>query len=211
MNRSKRFAIIIILVTNAIIISFLESFIPVPIPVPGIKLGLGNIITMIAIVFLGFKDVLFIVLVRCFVVAILTRGVMMLAFSLTGGILSALVMWLLYRKLSRFFSIKGISIAGAIVHNTTQITIASFILGQAVVFYYLPILLISAVVTGLVTGSIGELAINEINKKEIFKKDPEPHESAEEQVALKPGDDRELIHTGTNDNKEVQDSGVEGN
>lgn len=181
MNRNKRFAIIIILVTNAIIISFLESFIPVPIPVPGIKLGLGNIITMIAIAFLGLKDVLFIVAVRCFVVAILTRGVMMLAFSLTGGILSALAMWLLYKKLSKFFSIKGISIAGAIVHNTTQLTVASFILGQMVVLYYLPILLVSAVVTGLITGSIGELAINEVRKKGVFGKEPNALEDNKEQ------------------------------
>lgn len=169
MSKNKRYALIIILVTNAILISFLESFIPIPIPVPGIKLGLGNIITMIAIVFLGWKDVLFIVLVRSFVVAILTRGVMMLAFSLSGGILSAIIMLLLYKKLSRFLSIKGISIAGAITHNTAQIVVASLILGQIIVLYYLPILLISAVVTGLITGSIGEMAINEINKKEVFK------------------------------------------
>lgn len=169
MNKNKKYALIIILVTNAILISFLESFIPIPVPVPGIKLGLGNIITMIAIVFLSWKDVLFIVLVRSFVVAILTRGVMMLAFSLSGGILSALVMLLLYKKLSKFLSIKGISIAGAITHNTVQIVVASFILGQVVVLYYLPVLLISAVITGLITGSIGEMAINEIGKKEVFK------------------------------------------
>lgn len=169
MSKNKRYALIIILVTNAIIISFLESFIPIPIPVPGIKLGLGNIITMIAIVFLGWKDVLFIVFVRSFVVAILTRGVMMLAFSLSGGILSAIVMLLLYKKLSRFLSIKGISIAGAITHNTAQIVVASFILGQVVVLYYLPVLLISGVITGLITGSIGEMAIKEISKKEVFK------------------------------------------
>ncbi|BAE85693.1 Gx transporter family protein [Desulfitobacterium hafniense] len=206
MNRNKRFAIIIILVTNAIIISFLESFIPVPIPVPGIKLGLGNIITMIAIAFLGLKDVLFIVVVRCFVVAILTRGVMMLAFSLTGGLLSALVMWLLYKKLSRFFSIKGVSIVGAIVHNTTQITVASFILGQVVVFYYLPILLISAVVTGLITGSIGELAINEVSKKDIFAKTAEPDVNEEEQIPFKSEEDEDLpraeIKTGMIERRE---------
>ena len=192
MNRNKRFAIIIILVTNDIIISFLESFIPVPIPVPGIKLGLGNIITMIAIVFLGFKDVLFIVAVRCFVVAILTRGVMMLAFSLSGGILSAIVMWLLYKKLARFFSIKGISISGAIVHNVTQLTVASLILGQVVVLYYLPVLLVSAVVTGLITGSIGELAINEVRKKGILDKEQMTTEDNEEQVNAAFGVNNEL-------------------
>lgn len=168
MNKNKKYAVIIILVTNAILISFLESFIPVPVPVPGVKLGLGNIITMIAIAFLGLKDVLFIVVVRSFVVAVLTRGVMMLAFSLSGGILSALVMWLFYKKFSKFFSIKGVSIAGAIVHSTAQIVVASMILGQVVVMFYLPILLISSVITGLITGSIGELAINEVRKKGVF-------------------------------------------
>lgn len=168
MNRNKRLAVLIILVTNAIIISFLESFIPIPAPVPGIKLGLGNIITMIAIAFLGFKDVLAIVVIRCFVVAVLTRGVMMLAFSLSGGILSAVVMWVLYKKLNEHFSIKGISIVGAIVHNITQLTVASFILGQIVVLYYLPVLMVSAVVTGMITGSIGELSIREMEKRQIF-------------------------------------------
>jgi heptaprenyl diphosphate synthase len=169
MSKNKKYALIIILVTNAIVISFLESFIPIPVPVPGVKLGLGNIITMIAISFLGLNDVIFIVVVRCFVIAILTRGVMMLAFSLSGGILSALVMWILYKKLQEVFSIKGISVIGAIVHNTTQVLVASLILGQVVVMFYLPVLLISSVVTGLITGSIGELAINEIRRKDLFK------------------------------------------
>jgi len=169
MNKNRKYALIIILVTNAIIISFLESFIPIPVPIPGVKLGLGNIITMIGIAFLGFKDVLFIVIVRSFVVAVLTRGVMMLAFSLTGGILSAVIMWLLYKKFSSFFSIKGISIAGAIVHSTAQVVVAAMILGQTVVLLYLPILLVSSVVTGLITGSIAELSINEVRKKGVFE------------------------------------------
>lgn len=168
MDKNRRYAIIIILVTNAILISLLESFIPIPIPVPGIKLGLASIITLIAIVFLPLKDVLLVVAIRCFVVALLTRGIMMLAFSLTGGILSALLMAFLYKKLSKFFSIKGISVVGAIVHNTTQITVASFLLAEAVILLYLPILLVSAVITGFITGTIGEMAISEVKKKELL-------------------------------------------
>ncbi|OEF98749.1 heptaprenyl diphosphate synthase [Desulfuribacillus alkaliarsenatis] len=168
MSKYKRYGLIIILVTNAILISFLELFIPVPVPVPGVKLGLANIITLLAIVFLSFKDVMLIVTMRSLVIAVLTRGVMMLAFSLTGGIMSAIVMSILYKKFSNYFSIKGISIAGAIVHNTTQIVIASLILGQVVILYYLPILLVSAVITGFITGSIAEMAITEIKKKGIF-------------------------------------------
>ena len=168
MNKNRRYAVIIILVTNAILISLLESLIPIPIPVPGIKLGLANIMTLIALVFLPLKDVLLVVTIRSFVVAVLTRGVMMLPFSLGGGILSALMMALLYKKLSRFFSIKGISVVGAIVHNTTQITVATFLLGEAVILLYLPILLVSAVITGFITGSIGEIAISEIRKKKLL-------------------------------------------
>lgn len=168
MGNNRRYAVVIILVTNAILISVLESLIPIPIPVPGIKLGLANIITLIAIVFLPLKDVLLVVTIRCFVVAILTRGIMMLAFSLTGGILSALAMFLLYKKLSNLFSIKGISILGAIVHNTAQITVASFLLADTVIILYLPVLLVSAVVTGFITGAIGEMAISEIMKKKLF-------------------------------------------
>ncbi len=168
MDKNKRYAVIIILVTNAILISLLESFIPIPIPVPGIKLGLANIITLIAIVFLRPRDVLLVVTIRCLVAALLTRGIMMLAFSLTGGILSALVMILLYKKLSRYFSIKGISVVGAIVHNTTQITVASFLLAETVIMLYLPILLISAVITGFITGTIGQIAISEIKEKGLL-------------------------------------------
>ncbi len=169
MSKYKKYAIIIILATNAILISILELLIPVPIPVPGVKLGLANIITILAIVFLNFKDVLFIVTVRSLVVALLTRGVIMLAFSLSGGILSATVMTILYKKFSNLFSIRGISITGAIVHNSTQIVVASLILGQTVIFYYLPVLMISAVITGFITGTIAELTIIEIKKKGLFK------------------------------------------
>lgn len=168
MNRNKRDAVIIILICNAILISLLELIIPIPIPIPGVKLGLANIITIIAIAFLDFKDVLTIVVLRCLVVAVLSKGITVLPFSLTGGLLSAMAMWLIYKRMSRFFSIKGISVIGAIVHNTAQLTVASLILGETVIFYYIPVLLVSAVVTGLITGSISELTVREIEKRGIF-------------------------------------------
>jgi len=169
MNKKKKDAVIIILICNAILISLLELIIPIPIPIPGVKLGLGNIITIIAIAFLDFKDVLLIVFLRCIVVAVLSKGITVLPFSLTGGLLSAIVMWLLYKTASRFFSIKGISIIGAIVHNTAQLMVASLILREAVLFYYIPILLISAIITGLITGSVSELTVREIEKKGVFE------------------------------------------
>lgn len=165
---NKRTAVIIILVCNAILISLLELIIPVPIPIPGVKLGLGNIITIIAIVFLDLKAVLLIVLLRCFVVAVFSKGILMLAFSLSGGLLSSLIMWLLYKKLSTLFSIKGISIAGALVHNTAQVLVASLILREMIILYYLPLLLVSSIVTGFITGSISDLTVREISKRGIL-------------------------------------------
>lgn len=169
MDKQKKEAVIIILIGNAILIGLLEMLIPIPIPVPGVKLGLANIITIIAIVFLDFKDVLLIVATRCMITAVLSRGITALPFSLTGGILSAMVMWLCYRKLSRFLSIKGISIMGAITHNIAQLGVASLILGESVLLFYLPVLMISAVVTGLITGIISELTVEKIKEREVFQ------------------------------------------
>lgn len=168
MDKNRKNSIIIILVTNAILISLLDFFITAPIPIPGVKLGLANVITLLGIYYLDFRSIMNIVIIRCVVVALLTRGVMTIAFSLTAGLLSALIMMVLCKKLADLFSIKGISIAGAIVHNTTQILVASLILGQTVIFYYLPVLLVAAVVTGYITGSIGEMVIREIENKGVF-------------------------------------------
>ena len=168
MNKKKRDAIIIILVCNAILISLLELIIPVPIPIPGVKLGLANIITIIAIAFLDLKDVLTIVILRCLVVGVLSKGISALPFSLSGGLLSALIMWLVYKKMVGVFSIKGISVIGAITHNAAQLIVASLILRESVILYYLPILLISAIVTGLITGTISELTVKEIKKRGIL-------------------------------------------
>ncbi len=168
MNRQRRDAVIIILICNAILISLLELIIPIPIPVPGVKLGLANIITIIAIAFLDLKDVLIIVLLRCIVVALLSKGITVLPFSLSGGVLSALAMWLVYKKMPRLFSIKGVSVVGAIIHNAAQLLVASLILGESVILYYLPVLLISAIITGLITGTISELTVREIGKRGMF-------------------------------------------
>jgi len=73
-----------------------------------------------------------------------------------------------HKKLAGLFSLKGISIVGALVHNTTQVLVASLILHELVVLYYLPILLISSVVTGFITGSISDLTVREIRKREIL-------------------------------------------
>jgi heptaprenyl diphosphate synthase len=165
MNNTKRQAVLIILVCNAIVISFLEALLPLPIPVPGVKLGLANILTILAIVFLDLKSALIIVVLRSIAVTFLSKGLFALVFGLTGGLLSAVLMWFLYKKLPDVFSIKGISIAGAIIHNSGQMAVASWLLHEALILYYLPVLAIAAVITGFFTGSICEMVIGELKKR----------------------------------------------
>ena len=167
-SNNKRYAINIILVCNAVLLSYIEMLVPIPIPVPGTKIGFANIIIIIAIAFLNYKDVVFIMIFKCLVSAFLSKGIIVLAFSLTAGFFSATVMWFLYKKAKNIFSVKGISIAGAIVHNTAQIAVASIILKENIMFYYLPILLFVAVISGFIVGIIGESAIKEIQKRDIF-------------------------------------------
>jgi heptaprenyl diphosphate synthase len=168
MDRKKKDAVRVILICNAILISLLELVIPIPIPLPGVKLGLGNIITLVAVAFLQIQDVLIIVVIRCIVVALLSKGVTMLIFSLSGGLVSAAVMWLVYKYRPNLLSIKGISVIGAVTHNITQLGVAALILSEAMMVYYLPVLLITAIVTGLITGTISELTIAEVKKRHIL-------------------------------------------
>ena len=162
---NKRRAVNIILVCNAVLLSYVEVFIPLPFPVPGLKLGLANIITIIAIVFLNYKDLVFLVVFRCVAMAFLTKGIIALVLSLSAGFLSATVMWFLYTNANGLFSVRGISIAGAIIHNAVQVIVASIVLGENILFYYLPILLIASVITGFVIGFVGEVAVKEIRKR----------------------------------------------
>lgn len=171
MDKSKlrRQAINIILICNAILFAYIEAFIPVPIP--GAKLGLANIISIIAIIYLDFYDVIFITVFRCLATALLLNsGVIVLTFSLSAGLLSAVIMWVIYKKTPAFFSITGISIIGAVTHNIVQLVIAQFLLKENLMFYYLPILLGTAMITGAINGGISGLVIKELKKKNICLK-----------------------------------------
>jgi heptaprenyl diphosphate synthase len=167
-SKIKKRSINIILICNAVLLSYLETFIPIPVPIPGIKIGLANIITIIAIVYLSFKDVIFIVAFRCLIMAVLSKGFMMLMFSLSGGLVSAIVMWIIYKKFQEYFSIIGVSIIGALTHNFVQIVIASVLMKENLLLYYVPVLFLAAVITGFLNGSICVKVLKELDKKRIF-------------------------------------------
>ena len=141
-----------ILIAVALALSYTERYIPLQlvIPLPGVKLGLANVVTLVALYLLGWKKTLPIVLVRC-VLGALFGSLTGLLFSLTGGLMSLAVMALC--KKAPVFSIFGVSILGAAAHNIGQILAALALMGSVYVAAYLPYLLLIGICTGIATGA----------------------------------------------------------
>lgn len=141
-----------LLVSFGIVLHIIENIIPVPFPVPGAKLGLANIISLIAITFYGLREGLMVSVLRCIIGALLTGSFSSLLYSLSGGILSTIAMAFAYKHFKNIFSIVGISLVGGVIHNFAQITVASLAISTFWLYIYLPLLMIIGLFTGLFTG-----------------------------------------------------------
>ena len=155
MSKAKKIAFCAVMIALALALSYAERFIPLQmvIPMPGIKLGLANVVTLVALYRFKGRYALAILVPRCILGALFGGGITGLAFSLTGGLLALLVMSL--AKKTPFFSVYGVSVLGAAAHNVGQILAAMVLLRSVYVAAYLPWLLIAAVVTGILTGAAG--------------------------------------------------------
>ena len=153
MKKTKSLAVSAVLIALALALSYTERFIPLQlvIPLPGIKLGLANIVTLVAIYYLGTRQAFPIVVIRCILGAVFGGGITGLLFSLTGSLLATAVM-ALSRKIS-FISIYGVSILGAAAHNIGQICAAMVLMHSVYVAAYLPYLLAVGLATGLATAA----------------------------------------------------------
>ena len=129
-NLIKRINLIAAITVVALLFSYLEVLLPITamLPLPGFKLGLANIITILALTMMPLKDVFCVVLVRCILMALLFTGAVALILSLSGSLSSMMIMWLLLKKRG-CFSLIGISVAGACIHNTGQLIAAGLITG----------------------------------------------------------------------------------
>lgn len=153
-SKSRRIAFCAMFTALALALSIMESYFPVGIliPVPGIKLGLANIVTVFAIVSLSPVDTVLIILVRCFVMGLFT-GPVSFMFSLFGAIFAFIVMQIMTLGLGRIFSVVGISMGGAVMHNAGQILAAVIVMKDTgLIFAYLPFLMLIALLTGALTG-----------------------------------------------------------
>lgn len=154
MNRNKKIANMAMLVVLAMIFSYVESLIPINFGVPGMKLGIANLVTVTGIYFLALPEILLVVVMRVLLIGFMFGNGMSIIYSLAGGILSVLVMTLL--KKTKGFSEVGVSIAGGIAHNIGQLIVAAIVVENMKLVYYLPALLIAGTITGCLIGMLSK-------------------------------------------------------
>ena len=167
----QKMALLGVLTAGAIVIAILESFIP-SIGIPGVKLGLANIVILIILYELGIVEAIAVNLLRVLVVGLVRGTFLGMGFfmSLTGAVFSLGIMILFYLLIKKF-SVIGVSVIGSIFHVGGQILIAMIYLGTAYIVLYLPVLAISAIITGVFVGVIARLII----KTGIIKKQREKY------------------------------------
>jgi len=156
MKRTKKIVVISLLISLGLVLHLVESFFPLTAVVPGAKLGLANIVSLIAISLFGFSAAFQVVIFRIILGSLLAGTFMTISFylSFSGGVLSFIIMYLVYYFFKDYFSLIGISIIGAVAHNTAQITAAYFIISNKGIFYYLPFLILLALPTGFGVGLV---------------------------------------------------------
>ena len=154
----KSIAFLGIFLALALILSYVESFIPFFFGVPGMKLGLTNLIIVILLYCMGVKEAFIISIIRVFLAGFLFGNLFSIIYSLAGALLSLAVMSLLVKKTT--FKTITVSAIGGICHNIGQLIIAAIVVESYNIFYYLPALLIAGVVTGILIGIVsGELIL----------------------------------------------------
>lgn len=134
----------------ALILSYVEMLIPFHFGIPGVKLGLANLIIVIVLYKTDWREALLLSVVRVVLAGFIFGNLFSILYSLAGGILSLAVMVFLKKK--ERFGIAGVSIAGGVSHNIGQLVVAMLVVETYQVGYYLPVLLISGVITGLLIG-----------------------------------------------------------
>ncbi len=152
----RRLCLYGLLIALAFVLSYVETLIPVAavgFVVPGMKIGLANIVVMVALYTLGARDAFILSLIRILLVGFTFGNTVSMIYSLSGGVLSYLVMLLL--KTTGRFSMVTVSISGGIFHNVGQILMAALVLENAGVIGYIPVLAVSGTVTGLLIGLLG--------------------------------------------------------
>lgn len=149
----------------AIILSYVETLIPIPIAVPGVKLGLANFLVLLCLYIYGIKEAIIVNLIRIFVIGCMFGNLFSILFSIAGAGISLMVMVMV--KKTNLFSMTGVSVAGGVSHNMAQILIAAWLVNSTQIVFYLPVLVVCGIVTGAVIGILAGVIVKHIPGKQI--------------------------------------------
>lgn len=161
--RIRKLALCALLTAIALTIFVVEAQFPLPVPVPGLKLGLSNIVTLFALAVFGWKEALAIVLVRIFLGNLITGQMMSLLYSLAGGLLSFACMALFLRILKQN-QLWVAGVLGGMTHNLGQMAVAVAVTQTPALLVYLPVLLLCGIVTGTLTGLCAHLLYQKLRR-----------------------------------------------
>ena len=166
---TKQLTLCAVLTAMALALSYLENFFPLSlaIPIPGIKLGLANSVTLFALYALGPGQALLILVARCLLGAVFAGNMNALIFSVLGGMTAMLVMIGLSRL--KRLSVYGVSVGGAAAHNCGQVAAAVLTLGNTAPLYYLPVLLTVSLFTGALTGLVTACLIRALGHTKVWE------------------------------------------
>jgi len=161
--RTHAIALAAMMAALALIFSYIEAIIPFNFGIPGIKLGIANLVILTALYVLGMRYAFTINILRILVAGLLFNGFFGAMYSLAGGILSLLVMYAL--KKTGLFSTVGISMAGGVAHNLGQLITAALIVSNVKLFFYFPVLLFSGMISGILIGILTTFMLRKIPKQ----------------------------------------------
>jgi len=166
-TKTRKIALLGVLTSVALVLSYLEAMLPpISTAVPGIKMGLPNIIIIFVLYKFGVKEATTVSLIRVFIVSLLFGNVMTLAYSVAGAVLSILLMTIMIK--SDLFSTIGVSIIGGISHNLGQILVAIFLFDTIQIGYYMIVLAVTGTIAGVVIGIIASILIKKISVNKLF-------------------------------------------
>lgn len=169
-SETKKMVFLSLLVAIGVAIGFFENMIPLPIPLPGARLGLSNIVILTVIIAFGSRQGITVALIKSILLMLVTGNVTSFFYSFSGALLSSIFMALSYGLL-KDISIIGVSLIGAFFHNLGQVLVATVIVQNIALFGYLPMLLILGLFTGIFVGIVSKLFLKHLGKIGLVKED----------------------------------------
>lgn len=168
MTTTHKMIFVAMLVAQAMVLSFIEKMLPLNFAIPGAKLGLANIITLTCIYLFSFKQSLAIIILRTVMTVFIVGSPSSFLYSISGALVSFFVMYILIFISMGKISTMGISIVGGVFHNIGQLMVAMIIIENAKIFYYLPLLMITGVFTGMFVGVCVRYLLAYLKKLKYF-------------------------------------------